>query len=95
VVNRPDEPQETNFLPKDPIKIVEQGEYKAISMMAGVTRHDSMWMLNSEILRLLSTKKGGDKNIFSSQYDFEGDKLDKQREFHQIHAGTQNSGICR
>ncbi|XP_059481313.1 carboxylesterase 1F-like [Neocloeon triangulifer] len=47
VISRPDEPAETKVLPDDPKVIVQSSNYKAVPMLAGATRHDSMFYVNT------------------------------------------------
>ncbi|CAB3381660.1 Hypothetical predicted protein [Cloeon dipterum] len=46
VVSRPDEPADTKFLPDYPTDLAKKGAYVNVPILAGVTRHDSMWMVD-------------------------------------------------
>ncbi|XP_065350641.1 carboxylesterase 4A-like [Cloeon dipterum] len=46
VVSRPDEPADTKFLPDNPADLAKKGAFLNVPILAGVTRHDSMWMVD-------------------------------------------------
>ncbi|XP_065346735.1 carboxylesterase 4A-like [Cloeon dipterum] len=46
VVSRPDEPAETKFMPENPADLAKKGAFANVPIMAGATRHDSMWMVD-------------------------------------------------
>ncbi|XP_065346933.1 juvenile hormone esterase-like [Cloeon dipterum] len=47
VISRPDEPEATKVVPDDPKVIVQSGNYKSVPILAGATRHDGMFYVNS------------------------------------------------
>lgn len=44
---------EKSFLPKDPSILLEEGKFRFLPMMAGITKHEGSWFLGSKYIVLL------------------------------------------